>query len=290
MDTKELLKKVKTIEIKTRGLSKQVFAGNYHAVFKGRGMTFSEVKDYQYGDDIRNIDWNVTARFNEPYVKVFEEERELNTIMIIDVSGSQFFGSCGFSKRELLVEVAAVIAFSAVINNDKVGAIFVSDKVEKYIPAKKGKSHAMVILRTLIDFPITNQTTKLSEGLKALNTFTKKRSIAFLMSDFIDKNDFMVPLKIASRKHDLIAIKVVDAAEKQLPNIGLIEMKDSESNKKYWVNTSSKNVQEIYRQKFLERQNILQTELRKCGVDIAELSTDGSYIYELSSLFNRRRK
>lgn len=290
MDTKELLKKVKTIEIKTRGLSKQVFSGNYHAAFKGKGMTFSEVKDYQFGDDVRNIDWNVTARFNEPFVKVFEEERELNVLLILDVSGSQFFGSRGHSKRELLVEVAAVLAFSAIANNDKVGAIFVSDQVEKYIPPKKGRSHAMVILRTLIDFPNTKRATNLSEGVKALTAFTKKRCIAFMLSDFIDSGDFFTPLSIANRKHDMVALQLTDAAEEELPDIGLVEMVDSESQNKYWVNTSSKAVRRNHQAIVERRKKELQTQMRKCGIDLAELSTSGTYINELSYLFNRRRK
>lgn len=290
MDTKELLKKVKTIEIRTRGLSKQVFSGNYHAAFKGKGMTFSEVKDYQFGDDVRNIDWNVTARFNDTYVKVFEEERELNVLLILDISSSQFFGSRGHSKRALLVEVAAVLAFSAVANNDKVGAIFVSDKVEQYIPPKKGRSHAMVILRTLIDFQMTERSTKLSEGLKVLTALTKKRCIAFLLSDFIDQHDFLTPLKIASRKHDLVALQLTDAAEEELPNIGLVQMIDTESQQKFWVNTSSEGVRENHRLQYQKRKKELQTEMRKCGVDLAELSSDGTYINELSYLFNRRRK
>ncbi|MCC5923394.1 MAG: DUF58 domain-containing protein [Crocinitomicaceae bacterium] len=290
MNTKELLKKVKTIEIRTRGLSKQVFSGNYHAAFKGKGMTFSEVKDYQFGDDVRNIDWNVTARFNDTYVKVFEEERELNVVLILDISGSQFFGSRGNSKRELLVEVAAILAFSAVANNDKVGAIFVSDKLEKYIPPKKGRSHAMVILRTLIDFQLAERPTKLSEGLRVLTAVTKKRCIAFILSDFIDRNDFLTPLKIASRKHDLVALQLTDTAEEYLPNIGLVELIDAESREKFWINTSSKAVQQNHRLQFLKRKKELKIEMQKCGVDIAELSTEGTYINELSYLFNRRRK
>ena len=238
MDTKDLLKKVQEIEIKTRGLTKQVFSGEYHSAFKGKGMAFSEVKDYQFGDDVRNIDWNVTARFNEPFVKVFEEERELTVMLIIDVSGSGDFGTIERSKRELILEVAAVLGFSATINNDKVGAIFVSDQVEKFIPAKKGRSHVLMILRELIDLQPKSKGTNLNEGLKYFRNVIKKRSIAFVLSDFIDDNDYFEGLKIANRKHDMVALRVFDPAERELPKIGIVQLFDAEKGIKKWVNTN----------------------------------------------------
>src|SRR5690554_6888504 len=228
MDTKELLGKVREIELKTRGLTKQVFSGEYHSAFKGRGMTFSEVKNYQYGDDVRSIDWNVTARFNEPFVKIFEEERELSVFLILDVSGSSRFGTKKKSKKELMLETAAVLAFSAVANNDKVGAVLVTDKVEKFIPPKKGKSHALRILRELILYKPESTKTHLNEGLRYFRNVVKKRSICFVISDFYDENDFFEGFKIANQKHDMVALRLFDPAEKKLPNFGLIKMFDAE--------------------------------------------------------------
>ncbi len=288
MDTKELLKKVREIEIKTRSLTKQVFSGEYHSAFKGRGMAFSEVKNYQFGDDVRNIDWNVTARFNEPFVKVFEEERELSVFLLLDISGSSSFGTVQRSKRELMLEVAAVLAFSAVMNNDKVGAILVSDRMEKYIPPKKGRSHALMILRELIDFEPVGKGTDLNEGLKYFRNVVKKRSICFVVSDFYDENDFMNGLKIANNKHDMVALRLFDPSEKELPNLGLIKMYDAEKNTVKWVNSSSRMVRNKYKNKYERFEKELNDEFRKSGVDFATLATNGKYLSELNQLFLTR--
>ncbi len=290
METKELLKKVREIELKTRGLTKQVFSGEYHSAFKGRGMTFSEVKNYQYGDDVRNIDWNVTARFNEPFIKVFEEERELSVFMILDISGSNDFGTRDKSKKELMLEVAAVLAFSAVANNDKIGAIFVTDGVEKFIPPKKGRSHALMILRELILFQPKSKDTHLNEGLRFFRNVVKKRSICFLISDFYDENDFFEGLKIANSKHDMVALRLYDPAESELPNLGLIKMYDAEKEAVKWVNTSSKKVRDRYKNQFNTTEEKLKTQFRKSGVDYASLSTEGKYLAELNKLFLTRSR
>lgn len=290
METKELLKKVREIELKTRGLTKQVFSGEYNSAFKGRGMTFSEVKNYQFGDDVRSIDWNVTARFNEPFVKIFEEERELSVFMVLDISGSNNFGTKTKSKKELMLEVAAILAFSAIANNDKVGAIFVTDEVEKFIPPKKGRSHALMILRELILFQPKSKATHLNEGLKFFRNVVKKRSICFLISDFYDENDYFEGLKIANRKHDMVALRLYDPAEKELPNLGLIKMFDAEKKAVKWVNTSSKKVREKYTNQFRQCQENLNTKFRKSGVDYASLSTDGKYLAELNKLFLTRSR
>lgn len=290
MDIKDLLKKVQEIEIKTRGLTKQVFSGEYHSAFKGKGMAFSEVKDYQFGDDVRNIDWNVTARFNEPFVKVFEEERELTVMLIIDVSGSGDFGTMERSKRELILEVAAVLGFSATINNDKVGAIFVSDQVEKFIPAKKGRSHVLKILRELIDLESNGKGTNLNEGLKYFRNVIKKRSIAFVLSDFIDDNDYFEGLKIANRKHDMVALRVFDPAERELPKIGIVQLFDAEKGIKKWVNTNMSSVREKFNNRYKQFEDKLLDSFRKSGVDYAALSTHGKYLRELNILFMQRRR
>ncbi|WP_107039425.1 DUF58 domain-containing protein [Brumimicrobium mesophilum] len=290
METKELLKKVREIELKTRGLTKQVFSGEYHSAFKGRGMTFSEVKNYQYGDDVRNIDWNVTARFNEPFVKVFEEERELSVFMVLDISGSNNFGTRSKSKKELMLEVAAVLAFSAIANNDKVGAIFVSDEVEKFIPPGKGRSHALMILRELILFEPKSKGTHLNEGLRFFRNVVKKRSICFVISDFYDENDFFEGLKIANSKHDMVALRIFDPAEKEIPNLGLIKMFDAEKNEVEWVNTGSKQLRSKYKKQFLDNEENLNVQFRKSGVDYATLSTEGKYLAELNKLFMTRSR
>jgi uncharacterized protein (DUF58 family) len=290
MDTKELLAKVRAIEIKTRGLSKQVFSGEYHSAFKGRGMAFSEVKDYNYGDDVRNIDWNVTARFNEPFVKVFEEERELTVMLILDVSGSGDYGTVERSKKELMLEISAILGFSAANNNDKVGAIFVSEKMEKFIPPKKGRAHILRILRELIDFKPELQGTDINEGLKFFRNVVKKRSIAFVVSDFIDENDFIEGLKIANRKHDMVALRIVDPAERELPNVGIVQLYDAEKGVKRWVHTGLKSVRAKFRERFQKFEEKLLDGFRKAGVDYAVLSTHGSYIGELNRLFMSRRK
>lgn len=271
METKELLKKVREIEIRTRGLTKQVFSGEYSSAFKGRGMTFSEVRNYQFQDDVRNIDWNVTARFNEPYVKVYEEERELSVFLILDVSGSNHFGTTDKTKHELMLETAAVLAFSAVANNDKVGVIFVSDKVEKYIPPKKGRTHAMRILRELINIEPESKGTHLNEGIRFFRNIVKKRSICFVISDFYDENDFMYGLKIANSRHDVIAIKISDPAEEKLPNLGLIKMYDAEKEESIWINSSSKKVRENFSQRNQKYEKELKDSFRKAGVDFAVL-------------------
>jgi len=290
MDAKDLLKKVQEIEIKTRGLSKQVFSGEYHSAFKGKGMAFSEVKDYHFGDDVRNIDWNVTARFNEPFVKVFEEERELTVMLIIDVSGSGNFGTIERSKRELLLEIAAVLGFSATINNDKVGAIFVSDQIEKFIPPKKGRTHVLMILRELIDLNPKSKGTNLNEGLKYFRNVIKKRSIGFVMSDFIDDNDYFEGLKIANRKHDMVALRVFDPAERELPKIGIVQLYDSEKGVKKWVNTNLPSVRERFNNRYQQFEEKLSDSFRKSGVDYAALSTHGKYLKALNALFMQRRR
>ena len=290
MDAKDLLKKVQEIEIKTRGLSKQVFSGEYHSAFKGKGMAFSEVKDYHFGDDVRNIDWNVTARFNEPFVKVFEEERELTVMLIIDVSGSGNFGTIERSKRELLLEIAAVLGFSATINNDKVGAIFVSDQIEKFIPPKKGRTHVLMILRELIDLNPKSKGTNLNEGLKYFRNVIKKRSIGFVLSDFIDDNDYFEGLKIANRKHDMVALRVFDRAERELPKIGIVQLYDSEKGVKKWVNTNLPSVRERFNNRYQQFEEKLLDSFRKSGVDYAALSTHGKYLKALNALFMQRRR
>lgn len=290
MDAKDLLKKVQEIEIKTRGLSKQVFSGEYHSAFKGKGMAFSEVKDYHFGDDVRNIDWNVTARFNEPFVKVFEEERELTLMLIIDVSGSGNFGTIERSKQELLLEIAAVLGFSATINNDKVGAIFVSDQIEKFIPPKKGRTHVLMILRELIDLNPKSKGTNLNEGLKYFRNVIKKRSIGFVLSDFIDDNDYLEGVKIANRKHDMVALRVFDPAERELPKIGIVQLYDSEKGVKKWVNTNLPSVRERFNNRYQQFEEKLSDSFRKSGVDYAALSTHGKYLKALNALFMQRRR
>ncbi len=290
MDTKELLKKVREIELKTRGLTKQVFSGEYSSAFKGRGMTFSEVRNYQFQDDVRNIDWNVTARFNEPFVKVFEEERELSVFLVLDVSGSNNFGTKEKSKFELMLELAAVLSFSAIANNDKIGAIFVSDQVEKYIPPKKGRSHALKIIRDLIQLKAKSKGTSLNEGLRFFRNVVKKRSICFVISDFYDEHDFIEGLKIANNKHDMVALRINDPSERKLPNFGLVKMYDAEKGKIRWVNTGSKSVRERYERKFLRNEKILNDKFRRSGVDYAILSTEGKYLKELNKLFQLRSK
>ncbi len=287
METAELLKRVRRIEIKTRGLSQHIFAGEYHSAFKGKGMVFSEVREYQYGDDLRNIDWNVTARFDHPFVKVFEEERELTVMLIIDISGSRDFGTNKTTKKDLITEVAAVIAFSAIQNNDKIGMIMFSNKIEKFIPPKKGKQHILRIIRELIDFVPEERGTNLSEGLRYFTNVIKKRSTSFLISDFMDKN-YEDALKIASKKHDLIALKISDIRESELPSVGLINMKDAETGKSIWVDSSSKKIQQIYKDDWLSRMNFIRDLFVKYGIDSADLTTGSDYIKPLMTLFKKR--
>lgn len=288
LSTSDLLKKVRKIEIKTRGLSNQIFSGEYHSAFKGRGMAFSEVREYQHGDEIRTIDWNVTARFNHPYVKVFEEEREMTVMLLVDVSGSKEFGTQQKSKQELATEICAVLAFSAIQNNDKVGVIFFSDKIEKFIPPKKGRSHILMIIRDLIDFEPESKGTDISQALKYFNNVIKKRCTAFLLSDFITDISFENALKIANRKHDLITLKLYDKAEEQLPNIGLVPMLDAEKGNVKWVNTSSKQVQKEYKIEALKRNDYLSNIFRKSGVDTTNIGTHEDYVKPLMALFKRR--
>ncbi|HEY4787684.1 MAG TPA: DUF58 domain-containing protein [Bacteroidales bacterium] len=287
MEATELLKKVRKIEIKTRGLTNHIFAGEYHSAFKGRGMAFSEVREYQYGDDIRNIDWNVTARFNHPFVKVFEEERELTVVLLIDVSGSREFGTSQRLKKTLLAELAAVISFSAITNNDKIGVILFTDKVEKFIPPKKGRQHILRVIRELIEFEPENRTTDISEGLRYLTNAIKKRSVAFLISDFISP-DFEDAIKIANRKHDLVALRVYDQREAELPPIGLVQVKDAESGQQLWVDTSNKKVRETYAQWWKNRQSALNDLFSRSGVDNVMIKTDEDYVKPLMNLFKQR--
>lgn len=287
METADLLKKVRRIELKTRGLSNQIFSGEYHSAFKGRGMAFSEVREYMSGDEIRTIDWNVTARLNHPYVKVFEEERELTVILVVDISGSGVFGTTDRLKKNQITEICAVLAFSAIQNNDKIGVIFFSDQVEKFIPPKKGKSHILRIIRELIEFKPEHQQTNIAEGLRYLINGVKKRSIAFLISDFMDEG-FEQALKIANRKHDLVALRIHDPRERELPDIGLAPFRDAESGELRWVNTSNKTVRTNYKAQALEHEARLLDLFRKSGVDHTSIATNESYIQPLMTLFKRR--
>lgn len=287
METSDILKKVRQIEIKTRGLSNHIFSGQYHSAFKGRGMAFSEVREYQYGDDIRNIDWNVTARFNHPYIKIFDEERELTVALLIDVSGSNEFGTRKRLKEDLMTEIAAVLAFSAIHNNDKVGVIFFSDKVEKFIPPKKGLSHILRIIRELIDFKPESQKTNIAEALRFLTNAMKKRCTAFLISDFIDAG-FEDALKIAGRKHDLVALHVFDARDRELPDMGLVKLYSKELNESLWVDTSSKKVRENYKQNAMQKLSALDLAFRRSGVDFARFATNEDFVKPLLGLFKSR--
>lgn len=287
MDTAELLKKVRRIEIKTRGLSNHIFSGEYHTAFKGRGMNFSEVREYQYGDDVRSIDWNVTARFSHPYVKVFEEERELTVMLMVDVSESSLFGTIKMRKKELITEICAVLAFSAITNNDKVGVIFFSEGVEKYIPPKKGKSHILRIIRELLTLEPRKGGTDIQETLKFFNNANKKRSIVFLISDFLC-HGYEDALTIASRRHDMIGVHVYDLRDKDLPAAGLIKMQDSESGKEQWVDTSDKQVRKYYTAKFLEHQKYCKSAFMKSGAELISIHTGEDYVRLLQGFFQNR--
>lgn len=288
METSELLKKVRRIEIKTRGLSKNIFAGQYHSAFKGRGMAFSEVREYQYGDDIRDIDWNVTARYIRPYVKVFEEERELTVMLLIDVSGSREFGSVNVMKKEVITEIAATLAFSAIQNNDKIGVVFFSDKIEKFIPPQKGKKHILYIIRELIDFHPEDTRTDIAQVLKYLTNAIKKRCTAFLISDFINKGSFKDALTIANRKHDVVAIQVYDRRETELPSVGLMKIKDAETGKEQWIDSSSAHVREAYKAWWERRQAEMNDSFKKCRVDSVSVRTEDDYVKALIALFDKR--
>ena len=293
MSANDLLRKVRKIEIKTRALSHQIFAGEYHSAFKGRGMAFSEVREYQYGDDVRNMDWNVTARLRSPYVKVFEEEREMTVVLLVDVSRSRLFGTSGSNRKDILAEIAAVLSFSAIINNDKVGALFFSDKVEKFIPPKKGRSHLLHIIREIIEFQPTTDGTDISEALRYLTNAIKKKCNAFLLSDMLDVNQDGTPryeeaLKVAVNRHDLSVIEVYDPRERCIPDVGLVNIKDSETGRTAWVNTSDKKVRLAYEEWF---RNVGQTSSRlfmKYNVDKVSIAVDEDYVKGLMTLFKNR--
>ncbi|MCR5037061.1 MAG: DUF58 domain-containing protein [Bacteroidales bacterium] len=288
MEATELFKKVRKIEIKTRGLTNHIFSGQYHSAFKGRGMTFSEVREYQYGDDIRNIDWNVTARFHKPFVKIFEEEREMTVMLLVDVSGSNDFGSIDATKRDITAELAAVLAFSAIQNNDKVGVIFFSDQIEKFIPPKKGSSHILRIIREIVTFTPQHKGTDIGEGLKFLTSAIKKRTTAFLISDFVTSKPFEQEMRIAARKHDLISLRITDKRELIVPKIGLVKFRDNETDKDVWVDTSTSAWNEAY-QKYVQHATVsLNKTFANNGIDNTLIYTDEDYVKPLMQLFKRR--
>ncbi|TGD58536.1 DUF58 domain-containing protein [Flavobacterium humi] len=288
MDTKELLKKVRKIEIKTRRLSDHIFSGEYHTSFKGRGMTFSEVRQYQYGDDVRAIDWNVTARYNEPYIKVFEEERELTMMLMVDISGSESFGTKSQTKSEIVTEIAATMAFSATQNNDKIGLILFSDEIELYIPPKKGKSHVLRIIRELIEFSPKSNKTNISQALKFLSGTQKKKAIVFMISDFIADDDYEKTLKIAGKKHDITGVRVYDAREEKMPNVGLVPMQDAETGETQWVNTNSKSVRLAYEKYYSSKVDYFKDIFSKCGSGTVSTRVDESYVKKLLGYFKSR--
>lgn len=288
MDAKQLLEKVRKIEIKTRGLSQNIFAGEYHTAFKGRGVIFSEVREYQPGDDIRDIDWNVTARHNRPYVKVYEEERELTMMLLIDVSGSSDFGAVGESKKERIAEIAATLAFSSIQNNDKVGVIFFSDHIEKFIPPKKGRKHILLIIREIIDMVPTSRGTNIDVALKFMTNALKKRVSAFLLSDFIDNHDYFSSMSIANRKHDLAAIQVYDRRDAVMPNVGLVKVRDMETGADRWIDTSSSRVRKAFDKAWYDRQQKIHLTTTRCGVDMVSVTTDEDYVKALLTLFHNR--
>ena len=288
METSELLKKVRQIEIKTRGLSNNIFAGQYHSAFKGRGMAFSEVREYQFGDDTRDIDWKVTARYVRPYVKVFEEERELTVMLLIDVSGSKDFGTVSQMKRDVTTEIAATLAFSAIQNNDKIGVIFFSDKIEKFIPPQKGRRHILYIIRELIDFRPDDRQTDINQALKYLTNAIKKRCTAFLLSDFIDHGNYRDALTIANRKHDIVAIQVYDRRETELPAVGLMKVCDAETGQERWIDSSSKRVREAYCTWWDKRQAEMNAAFQKSRIDAVSIRTEDDYVKALLALFDKR--
>jgi len=288
METSEIIKKVRKIEIKARGLSSNIFAGQYHSAFKGRGMAFSEVREYQYGDDVRGIDWNVTARFNKPYVKVFEEERELTVMLMIDVSGSLDFGTQRQMKRDMVTEIAATLAFSAIQNNDKIGVVFFSDKIEKYIPPKKGRKHILYIIREMLDFHADSQRTDVAQAIEFLTSVSKRRCTTFIMSDFYTRQDFLQQLTIANRKHDVVAIQVYDRRTKELPNVGLMKVVDAETGFEQYVDTGSKKLRESYYRSWMKRQQGLMEVFAKSNVDSVTICTSDDYVKSLLGLFKQR--
>jgi len=288
METNEIIKKVRKIEIKARGLSSNIFAGQYHSAFKGRGMAFSEVREYQFGDDVRDIDWNVTARFHRPYVKVFEEERELTVMLLIDVSGSLDFGTQKQMKRDMVVEIAATIAFSAIQNNDKIGVIFFSDKIEKYIPPKKGRKHILYIIREMLDFHPESKKTDVKQAVEFLSSIQKRRTTAFILSDFYVRDDFQQSLQICNRKHDVVAIQVYDQRAKELPNVGLMKVVDAETGFEQYIDTSSKRMRKAYEKYWNNRQSALIDTFNKSNVDNVSIATDEDFVKSLMLLFKQR--
>ncbi len=289
METSELLKRVRKIEIKTRGLSRNIFAGEYHSAFKGRGMAFSEVREYQYGDDIRSIDWNVTARYNHPYVKIFEEERELTVMLLIDVSGSRDFGTFEKMKKNVITEISAILSFSAIQNNDKIGVIFFSDTIEKFIPPKKGKSHILRIIRELIDFHPQHTGTDITEAVRYLTNAIKKKCTAFIISDFMDDSPRLeMALSVANNKHDVVALKIYDNRERELPPIGMVMLRDAETGKNIWVDSSSRKVRQMYSDYWNRHITRLDTLFKKSNIDYASINTQEDYVKSLMTLFKKR--
>lgn len=293
-DSNDILKRVRKIEIKTRGLSNEIFAGRYHSAFRGRGMAFSEVREYEVGDDVRDIDWNVTARNNAPYIKTYEEERELTMMLVVDVSGSRLFGTTEKTKKNIITEIAAVLAFSAAENNDKVGCIFFSDKVEKFIPPKKGRSHVLMIIRELVGFQPSDTGTSLAEPLRFLTNTQKKRTTTFILSDFMDMNAeggtaFEDALKLASRRHDIVGIRVYDRRETELPDVGFVEMRDAETGEKVWVDTASRRVREGWHESWVRRSTEIDRALNRSKVDNVAVDTGEDYVKSLMKLFKKRK-
>ena len=288
METSDLLKRVRQIEIKTRGLSNNIFAGQYHSAFKGKGMSFSEVREYQYGDDVRDIDWNVTARYNKPFVKVFEEERELTVMLLIDVSNSLDFGTVKQLKKDMVTEIAATLAFSAIQNNDKIGVIFFSDRIEKFIPPKKGRKHILYIIRELLDFKPESKRTDIKTAEEYLTNVIKKRCTTFMISDFIDENDFLNALTIANRKHDIVAIQVYDRRMAELPDVGLMKVRDAETGHEQWIDTSSRALRRAHNDWWIQRQGVLKETFTKSNVDSVSIRTDQDYVKSLLNLFAKR--
>ena len=288
METSEIIKKVRKIEIKARGLSSNVFAGQYHSAFKGRGMAFSEVREYQYGDDVRDIDWNVTARFHRPYVKVFEEERELTVMLLIDVSGSLDFGTQKQMKRDMVTEIAATLAFSAIQNNDKIGVVFFSDRIEKYIPPKKGRKHILYIIREMLDFQPESKQTDVRQALEFLSSVQKRRTTAFVLSDFYVRREFLSSLQICNRKHDVVAIQVYDKRAKELPDVGLMKVVDAETGSEQYVDTGSRQLRDAYRKYWMKRQAQLKDTFNKSNVDNVSIATDEDFVKALLMLFKQR--
>ena len=289
METSELLNKVRKIEIKTRGLSNNIFAGEYHTAFKGKGMTFSEVREYQYGDEVRTIDWNVTARFRKPFVKVFEEEREMTVMLLIDLSSSSLFGSTSAYKRDVITEIAATIAFSAIQNNDKIGAIFFTDKIEKFIPPQKGRKHILFIIRELLEFKPESNATDISLALRYLTNVIKKRCTSFLISDFIDDNLQQDAFTIANRKHDVVALQVYDIRDVDIPPVGLVKFKDAETAQRLWVDTNSSKVREMYKKYWVDSMANLNQMVKYAGIDFVSLEVTEDYVKALMRLFNMRK-